>query len=62
MGNMAHQREGYTLHWSKGDIVKVRLKTTDDSALSLDHCVPWISYFHCGSSDMGNYGRAYSER
>jgi hypothetical protein len=27
---MAHQREDRTLHWSKGDIVKVRLKKTDN--------------------------------
>jgi hypothetical protein len=30
VGNMAHQREDHTLHWSKGDLVKVRSKTADN--------------------------------
>lgn len=30
MGNMAHQHEDHTLHWSRGDIVKVRSKTADN--------------------------------
>ena len=29
MGNMAHQRDDHTLHWLKGDLVKVRSKTAD---------------------------------
>jgi hypothetical protein len=30
VGNMAHQHEDHTLHWSRGDIVKVRSKTADN--------------------------------
>ena len=29
MGNMAHQRDDHTLHWLKGDLVKVRSKMAD---------------------------------